>query len=200
MKSAKRWLYIMICLLLSSVVLAALGCGGPKSGGELPYNGKEEELILTDSPMDVIDPAMEAFGWVELGTMSYDFGDERIEDGNYYYLVDNEYFSTMEEMRAYLSTLFSDELVEDLIFRGSYREFDGKLYGMAAARGSDIYIAEVTYARTEMTDEREVYEATVCYYDEDLVNIDESLTKTLDFVRELVSEERMVFTQFPYFY
>ena len=87
--------------------------------------------------------ASEAYNWFNLSTMDTGDGTDTVEfEGHLYTKVTLENIKCMEDLRHYLSTLFSDELVSQLLRDNEefqqYRDFNGQLYVIPADRGTDI--------------------------------------------------------------
>ena len=90
--------------------------------------------------------AQEAYHWFALATLEA-HQDEKVElEGRLYARVADERFPTMDSLRGYLKTLFSDEVVDALlpIAGEQYVEIDGQLYVSEGGRGTDITKGAVT--------------------------------------------------------
>ena len=135
------------------------------------------------------DRAAEAYGWLTLSPLPQDESDSRPDpDGGeaVFSRVNAPGFSTMLELRTYLKTLFSDEIVDTLFSYGKYKELDGALYASSVVPPLSYRMADPA-ARAEVTREsasRVLYRKS----GEELV---------LDYVYELVGD-RWLFTEFPY--
>ena len=96
--------------------------------------------------------AVEAYGWFELTTMPTACdtdGDVREHEGQQYFRVVHENIKTLADLENYLRSLFSDDIVANLMFpeegKKRYRDFDGILYAIPADRGTDISKGKETY-------------------------------------------------------
>lgn len=123
-------------------------------------------------------------------------------NGKQYYKVDDS-FNSINEVKEYLLTQFSPEIVDDLLSRELeghklFIEKDGELYYMLSFVGQNGYrIGERNYSIKEKTDTRIVYELEynmVEYYStDDKVIYD---TVYLEYVHEKNEEGKFVFTKF----
>lgn len=123
------------------------------------------------------DKAAEAYGWFYLAPLPVDTSSQLTEGEMVYHRVNYPGISAMIELRTYLKTLFSDELVDELLAKGVYREFDGVLYA-AGVTGEGVVLPQGTGAVVRESDLRIVYRLDV------------------DCVYELVGD-KWVFTEFP---
>lgn len=77
------------------------------------------------------DRAAQGYGWLTVEPLPKDEADSRPhpeESGATLYRVDYPGIASMLELRSYLKTLFSDEIVDGLFAYGRYAELDGVLY------------------------------------------------------------------------
>ncbi len=133
--------------------------------------------------------AAEAYGWLTLSPLPKDESDGRPDpDGSeaVYSRVNAPGFSTMLELRTYLKTLFSDEIVDTLFSYGKYREFDGVLYVSDAVPPLSYRMANPA-AETEVARES----ASRVLYRQSGDGL------VLNYVYELVGDG-WLFTEFPY--
>ena len=140
---------------------------GPHSAGiptfTVPYeyfihllNERGETLILPYLPQETLVladfyEAQELWSYFDLVTMPLDYEKSAEVDGYVYNRVNYREISTMAELRALLLTRFDEPVVDDLLAPDEngfahYRDIDGVLYGVDAARGSDLTRGEATYA------------------------------------------------------
>lgn len=100
-----------------------------------PYDGPDDEEVLT-----AYRAAVEAFYWFQVETLPLDHTISHDVDGQVYYRVDYPGIDSTASLRGYLKSLFSDDLVEQLLpYDGTqYIDIDGKLYGQDGSRGTDI--------------------------------------------------------------
>ncbi len=158
---------------------------------------------------DVSRRASEAIGWFEMNTMTARSGLSDImkrysqnsqsetsirtanEDG--YTEIGDSRIKTYAELGAYLKTLFSDEITERLLALGMYRDINGKLYGLDAARGSDITKGSSTAAIKRFSDSKIFYTVTVELLSEDLKSV--AGYETHVFTYELI-DSKWIWTKF----
>jgi len=84
--------------------------------------------------------ATEAYTWFDLTTLPVDTTRPEPVGELIYYPVSDPRFPTMDALRAYLKTLFSDEIVDALLPLDGvhYLDLNGALYAADAARGGDL--------------------------------------------------------------
>lgn len=97
--------------------------------------------------------AVQAFGWFHSATLPSTEERRTLEgEPRDYYRVDSD-FKTLEDLRAYLTGLFSEAVIDELLDTGIYREFDGALYvypldyGTRAIRDGTVQIRRESPAR-----------------------------------------------------
>jgi len=92
------------------------------------------------------DEASEAARWFDLVTLLVDHDSEPIGEEGYLPVID-ERFPTMDALRTYLKTLFSDSIVDEGMLREGqdhYKEIDGRLCALDLLGGSDASWGERT--------------------------------------------------------
>jgi hypothetical protein len=111
---------------------------------ELPDEHEDLDPPPTDEQVEAAYlTALEACGWFTLTTLSTDVDDSVEEDGNTFYRVTDERFSTYQELETYLKTIFTERFVDELLAADEkYRDIDGALYAIDAARGGNILLGE----------------------------------------------------------
>ncbi len=107
---------------------------------ELPSRPDDEAVLAA------YRAAAEAYGWFDLTTLPLDHDAPAQGENGEYHPVSDPRFPTMESLRSYLKTLFSDEITDQLLpLEGiHYRDIEGVLYAMDAGRGSDENTGPVT--------------------------------------------------------
>lgn len=200
-----------ICALLAAAALLLAACnsnpaGNSSSSGSSSQSSQESSQSSSQveelSAQEWMDPAMEAYGWFMLGTISYDGNVVHEEEGQYpYYLVTDPRFPTYEAFYDYLTSIFSKDIVDNtLLASNTFCAFDGKLYTVGAARGSNIFIGNVTYEITSETDTQRQITASVKYLvDPSAQEPEVEKTEAYTFVQEKEGDH-WVFIEFPYFY
>ena len=111
-----------------------------------PETSMEPVRPRDEEGLEAYRTAQEAYNWFALATLEA-HQDEKVElEGRLYARVADERFPTMDSLRGYLKTLFSDEVVDALlpIAGEQYVEIDGQLYVSEGGRGTDITKGAVT--------------------------------------------------------
>ena len=133
------------------------------------------------------------------GSMPADYEDAIEMNGYVYNRATHDVIKTMDDLKSYLQTMFTDEIVEGLLAGdGSgiqlYRDIDGALYTIPAGRGSDIMKGDETYEIIREGDKKVIYQVTVEIYDDPF---EETVagTEQYDFPLEYING-RWVFTDF----
>lgn len=144
------WL-LLLCLLsgCGSAAAPAPAVGespppaqAPKSGAGLTATQLEAEPrpLTEEEILAAYYRAEEAYGWFDLAPLPS--GGETIRlDGAAYRRVDYPGMETLDDLRAYLRSLFSAELTDRLLSLGDatpyYRDVDGALYVSLSGRDRD---------------------------------------------------------------
>ena len=147
------------------------GDAGKDTDKDMDEGPAEIPALADEEIADAYQKAVEAFGWFEFGTMPADYEDVREIDGYQYNRVTHEKIKTYDDLKSYLQTMFTDEIVERLLAGdGSgvrlYRDIDGALYTIPAGRGSDIMKGEETYEIIRESDKEVYYLVRVEIYDD----------------------------------
>lgn len=113
----------------------------PEATPAVEAQGPTDEEVL-----EAYRLAEEAFSWFQVAPMPFDAADSRTVDGVVYYRVDYPGIGSLDNLRGYLKSLFSDALVDSLLpYDGTqYLDIDGALYVQDGGRGTDIYRGEAT--------------------------------------------------------
>ena len=72
------------------------------------------------------------------GDLILNFEDQVTRGDVTYFRVNRSGWSTIDELRGYLKSLFSDEIVDPLLSMGCFIETENGLYALPAGRGSDV--------------------------------------------------------------
>ena len=141
----------MTVTIIITVMLFALlaSCSGKELPGQPPKDEAERLEFLTQR----YERAEQVYSWFDICTLPALPNTVEL-DGEIWNEIDvsdpSLGFTDYEGLTALVNSLFSPEVAGRLLESGLYRNVDGKLYGMEAARGSDITIGEVTkYEVTE---------------------------------------------------
>jgi len=129
--------------------------------------------VLTDAEVEAFfQMAKEAWSWFRMGPMPHDDTDTILdEDGHVYMRVDFDGVSSLHELEAYLSTIFTADIVYDFLdFRHPpvmYRNFDGVLHVLGASASADITRGDEHHFIIRVSDRKVVYQVMVYVYDSD---------------------------------
>lgn len=121
------------------------------------------------------------------------------EYGNYY-AFDYPGITTMDEFKKFLKTRFTDEIIESKLEGDFFKEYDGRLYVLDAARGSDISIDHVDYEVYYDSEKSEGEIAALIYrQDFDDKTGETYLTGVVDveYIRFTMEDDGAVFNTFP---
>ena len=194
------------------LLLGACGAGSPGSSSgspaeessqaesSLPPESSSSSIPQEDAQTALAD-GMEAFGWFNFGGLKCDYEDTKTaENGWTYYHVTDPRFPDYQSFLDYLGDIFSQEIVEELMGDRLFEDFDGKLYSLDGARGSNILVGDVVYSTKSADENKIVYLAEVTYIKDpaqDPPQVDR--VEEYEFVREL-KDGKWLFTAFPFFY
>ena len=128
--------------------------------------GAPSGLGPTDEQIDrAYEEAAEAYGWFDLTTLPLEEGAPVLFDGQYYQKVRHDTIRTKEDLKAYLQTLFADDIVAGLLDETDgpqrYRDIGGELYAIPADRGADITKGKETRRILRKNDGEAVVEVAV---------------------------------------
>ena len=188
----------IICGVILMILLAALtGCSGtkppaneaaapggnagtpaaapaetPGSNVSIPTDAKVENAYLT---------AREAYNWFNFGTMPTDSSDWK-DAGDYRFeRVVHEQIETFADLEFYLNTIFTKKFTNEILSGDHlYSDIDGKLYAVAADRGSDILKGDERAEIIRESDRKIIYRITVDVLDEPEGSVVD--TEVFDFV------------------
>lgn len=156
---------------------------------------------LTDEEvLAAYERAVETYSWFDLCALPTGSGTATV-DGWGYGEVDYPGIGNLDDLRGYLSGLFSAELTEKLMATGGehrlYVDVDGALYTTAGARGADVYKGAVTKQVAQTGDTQYSVNVTVETLDADLETV--TGVECWSFPYELTGD-RWVFTSFDLVY
>lgn len=201
---------IFALAMAAAMLLSACGAGEGQSSqasqeSQSSSQASSEESRSPDIPQEDAQTAlaagMEAYGWFNFGGLSCDYEDTRSADNGWtYYRVTDQRFPDYRSFLDYLGSIFSQEIVEELMADRVFADFDGQLYCLDGTRGADIFISQVDYSTKSAEENKIVYLASVTYIKDPSQDPPETdYVKDYEFVRERMDGE-WVFTAFPYFY
>lgn len=106
-------------------------------------NTETNAASLTEAEiMEAYDKATKIYFNFEVCSLAVDSAVSIKEGNNIFYKVED--YSSFNELRIYMGTVLSEDLINGLIKDNAdiYREFDGILYSIDGARGTDITLGE----------------------------------------------------------
>ncbi len=113
---------------------------------------------------------LEAYWWFHVSTLSGD-GDSIIKGDNTYFEVIDPRFPTYKSWNNYLLSIFKKNYIDEKLFNKKlgndkyYTNIDGKLYGIQADRGTDIYYTSHEFKMDNQNDNM-IKVKIICHYDE----------------------------------
>ena len=153
----------------------------------------DDDMLDTDDTVeDTLFGAMEVYSWFVMQPLDVD--PEKPDSAGTHFQVLDERFNTMQLLHDYVSTQFSDAIVEDLFEMNVYVEENGFLYTTSEGRNIDENIGETEFEVLEETPDKVTYNVTVYYWD-----TEDSVEEEFTYVREHIGGE-WKFTEFPFFW
>lgn len=89
-------------------------------------------------------------------------------DGRCYSRMFNPVFPTLADLESYMNGVLSHDLTRQLLEMGMFIDYEGELWGMMGARGTDISKKTVGFSVTSRTDTEIIYTAEVEVREHDL--------------------------------
>lgn len=192
---AGAWALALTLLLGGCGAAAPADPGGAEAVREAAE--PEERPISEEEILNAYDRAVTAWEWFDLRPLSCG-EDGRMVDGRVYYPVEDVRFGDLDDLRAYLRSLFSEGVTERLLAAQegeiTYRDLDGSLYAAGTSRSRDPRKSNIQTAVVQETDT--VYQIEVTL---DLLGEDFSTVTGLEcwaFPYERQGDGRWVFTDF----
>lgn len=176
----KKIIYRITVLLLT---LFIIGCGTKVNK---PSN---------DEVLKAYQNASEASNWFLVMSLPTDpnISGQYNGEKDYYKVLK---YKNLKELKTYISSLFSEQLVDEFINMGIYVEIDGGLYSRNGARGADITKGnEINYEYKSESDKKIILTVEVELLDSNDLNKVIG-TEKHDFTYELIGSN-WVFTTFP---
>ena len=172
------------------LTVAAVGCTFTGAGTQ---EDNFRTNTLEDSRIEeAYQSARKAMSWFLVDTLPVSKDMHQIDD-RHYYRVNHPYINTMADLRAHLESLFSTDIVNELLDTFLYCEIDGVLYDMPASRGTDIFKGEETLEIIYKNESQYTVSVTVENLGEDLTTV--VGYSTHDMIYEMV-DGLWVFTSF----
>lgn len=164
---------------------------------------KEEDAMPTpDEVMEAYRKATEAASWFRIASLleqgdpsePLDMSDQVVEHDITYFRVWQ--FDSYSAFCAYLSTLFSDALVQSFLSGNGpmYIEHNGDLYGKFGMRGTNIFMGQESYEIEQVNGEQINLLVKVEVLEEDLMTVKEYQTFEFLYIQ---MNGKWVFATFP---
>ena len=144
----------------------------------------------------------EAYGYWMWFAGAAPMDDEYSKEEEYctYYAFDYPDITSMDEFKKFLRTRFTDEIIESKLEGDFFKEYDGRLYVMDAARGSDISIDHVDYEVYYDNDKNEGEIAALIYrraFDVETYETYLSGEVDVEYIQFTMEDDGAVFNTFP---
>lgn len=136
----------------------------------LTLDPKEMTLELNYEKIDEDNPLYFGYAyWAAANSLAQNFinGTFNISDfdnhkeiaGSYYFVIDDQRFRTTDDLKDYLSTVFSDQLSETIFAEApqKYCDLDGKLYGIAGEGNVSSGLGVLSFTDMEIKENRMVF-------------------------------------------
>ena len=134
--------------LTAAEYLEMIGHWEPNHGDSLTSSFRlleSEPTVYGNQPTDaqleaLYQRAVEAFEWFHMSPMPLNGTYEVVCENDFtYWRVDFDGISTLADLEAYLGSIFTEDVVSELLSNDLiYREFGGILYAIGASRGGDL--------------------------------------------------------------
>jgi len=177
-----------VLFALISLLVLCTSCGAPAQ--------PTDEEVLAEYAK-----ASEAASWFSVCTAPLDYAEMAEVDGMIYHRLRD--FESYDAFKAHLDSLFGDQLLEGWFSEEMpmYVNVDGKVFGMDAARGTDIGKGGESYEILRETKKKYILRVTVELLDYSIPEKADAVgavigQETHDFLYEYVDED-WVFTEFP---
>lgn len=182
---------VMMCALTSCSVLKS------DITGDTQTTAAETAIVPAEAQITAAyEKAAEIYYYFEVSSLEVDSAATVEDAGKTYYKVKD--YSTLNELKAYMGSVLSEGLIEKLIDDNAdiYREFDGVLYSIDGARGTDITLGGEKVSIIQNNDTGFTVIVTVEKLGEDLKTV--TGFETHNDIYENVNG-KWVFTVFDYF-
>lgn len=121
---------------------------------DVENNSQETVIPLSPELQDLYKKALEAYCWFDVGTMNSD-GEPIAFSENSFFKVNDERFPTYQSWHDYLIDIFNQTFIDNkLLAKDYYKNIDGKLYGIQADRGTNIFYTHSEFKIKNQTDEK----------------------------------------------
>ena len=106
-------------------------------------------------------------------------------DGRHYSQMFNPVFPTLADLETYMNGVLSHDLTKQLLSMGMFIDYEGALWGMMGARGTDISKKTIGLSVTSRTDTEIIYTAEVEVREYDLSAEEPDYVEYHDFTYKL---------------
>ncbi|MCL2112144.1 MAG: hypothetical protein FWH32_07875 [Clostridiales bacterium] len=157
---------LITIILALCLALALAACSGG-SGGSGSGTGGGSAPAITDAEVEALyEEAVKAYNWFNLAAMPIDGSVSAELDGMTYNKVDYPGISTHADLEAYLGTLFTADIVGDLLGENeTYVDIGGELYAIDGARGANIMMGDETHEVIREGDDEILFRVFVNVFD-----------------------------------
>ena len=169
---------ITLLLLAITVIMAFAFTAACGTNGAIAIELEDMDLedgattdinVLADAEIEgKYQIALEAISWFHLTTMPVDVETSIEVDDRVYWLVTHETISTFAELETHLGTIFTGDVVSELL-RPSYpryRDIEGVLYAIGADRGTNIFAGDEVHEIIRVTAYEIIYRVSVDIFDD----------------------------------
>jgi len=109
-------------------------------------------------------------------------------DGRHYSQMFNPIFPTLADLETYMNGVLSHDLTKQLLSMGMFIDYEGELWGMMGARGTDISKKTIGFSVTSRTDTEIIYTAEVEVREHDLSAEEPDYVEYHDFTYSLTED------------
>ena len=109
-------------------------------------------------------------------------------DGRHYSQMFNPVFPTLADLESYMNGVLSHDLTKQLLATGMFIDYEGELWGLMGARGTDISKKTVGFSVTSRTDTEIIYTAEVEVREHDLSAEEPDYVEYHDFTYALTED------------
>jgi len=141
----------MLSILIAFILVSLLGaCSASKSDSTTATSATATSAAVPTNAQIIAayNKATKIYFYFDVNSLDVNSNVTVKDAGKTYYKV--KAYSTLAQLKAYMETVLSDNLVNNLINKTDvYREFNGVLYSVDGARGEDITLGKETVSVTQ---------------------------------------------------
>ncbi len=120
---------ILLCFFITLTLL--VGCSTQSTPNH-------STAISDEAVKALYERAVTLYAWFDLSSLPVDTDQSATIDSATFFKVSAE-VATYSELQEQLSLVFDQSIVDDLLSRGMYIDYQGSLYGTPADRGANIF-------------------------------------------------------------